>query len=289
MKDLKGIIVPLLTPLTGDGHLDEAGLGRLTERLLRAGVHGFFVAGTTGEFLALPAEVRKRSFAVVTAATAGAAMVVGGVTAGCRDEMLRHGEAAVAAGVDAVSLLPPPYFPLTGAELGDYYDAAIEALPLPVVVYNFPALAGKAIPPALMARLAAHPRVIGMKDSSGDFDYFGRVVDECRGPAFRVLIGTDTRLVEGLARGADGGVPGLANLAPEPFVRCYESFRAGDLETAQAAQREIVQIMEPYKNGGKSWLDMIRWMKQELHREGVCEPGVAGIFGAPCKCAPFVA
>lgn len=279
MKDLRGIIVPLLTPLTRAGKLDEAGLGRLTERLLRAGVHGFFVAGTTGEFLALPAEARMRSYGVVASAAAGGAIVVGGVTAGCLDDTLRYADAAVAAGADAVSLLPPPYFPLTDAELGDYYSNAIERLPLPVVLYNFPALAGKAISPELMAILAGHPKVIGMKDSSGNFDYFARVVEGCRGPEFRILIGTDTRLVEGFTRGADGAVPGFANVVPALFVKCYESFRAGDAEAAQAAQREIVALLEPFKISGKSWLDLIRWMKQELHREGICEPYLAPVFG----------
>lgn len=289
MIDLHGVIVPLLTPLTAHGGLDAAGLARLVERQLRAGVHGFFAAGTTGEFLALPAQTRIRAFETVCAAAGEAVPVVAGVSAASLEDILDYAEAAAACGAVAVSLLPPPYFPLTEAELGDFYAAALERLPLPAVLYNFPALSGKWITPALAERFAKHPKVIGMKDSSGDTGYFYGLLPSCRSEKFRLLIGSDVRMAEAFARGADGAVPGIANVMPELCVQIYEATRRGDREAALAAQLQVTHAIEPFASGASSWLDMIRWMKRCLHEVGVCEPHLAPVFGAARHGVPVAA
>ncbi|MCL5269329.1 MAG: dihydrodipicolinate synthase family protein [bacterium] len=280
MHPLEGIVVPMLTPLTAGGRLDRKGLDRLTDRLLQAGVHGLFIAGTTGEYLALPAAVRIAAFRGVAGAARGKAAILAGIGAGCLEDTLRYAEAATAAGVDAVVLPPPPYFPMNEAELTACLDKIIGRIALPVVLYNIPSCAGKTLTIETVARLAGrHRNVIGLKDSGGDLVYFRGAMDRCRGPRFKISMGWEPLMAKALLMGGDGAVPGFGNLDPRVCLALYEAARRGDEAGAQAAQREIMALHErAHAEAGDSWLGRIRWLKSRLHREGVCQPHMAQLF-----------
>jgi 4-hydroxy-tetrahydrodipicolinate synthase len=276
--ELSGVVVPMITPLKADGALDGAGAQRLTERLIERGVNGLLVAGTTGEVMALPARVRIEAFQRVTRAAERRAAVLACVGADCLEDVLAYMEAADRAGVDAVVVQPPGYHPLDQADLAAFYRLIVSRSRRPVVLYNIPSCARSAITPALAAALAADPKVAGLKDSGGDMAVFAQFI-ALRRPDFRVLIGSENRLLESLKMGADGFVPGSGNLCAELCVALMKAARDGQWESVAALIEELHR-RAPRPGAGRSWCDTIEEIKRLLSEEGICQPFMAGIFAS---------
>jgi 4-hydroxy-tetrahydrodipicolinate synthase len=274
--DLHGVIVPIVTPLAESGALDTAGLECLVNRLIDAGIHGLFVGGTTGEFLALPPQVRIDSFRCVTAAAAGRVPVIAGIGANCLDDILLYADSAAAARADCLALLPPPYFPLSKTQISHFISAVIGQVELPVVLYNIPGLLGKSLVPPIVEALADDDRIVGIKDSSGDLNYFSEIL-KFRDDRFRVIMGNESYMLDALKLGADGVVPSIANVIPETCVAGYEAARRGDWPAVEAAQQTIRRKLEQLLQGG-TWLDMLRRIKLELEAAGVCQGHLSPIF-----------
>jgi len=274
---LHGVVVPIVTPLTAHDEVDRDGLQRLVQRLIGTGVHGIFVAGTTGEVLALKRRTRLDAIAAVCDAVGGRIAVVAGVVSNCLQEILDYSEAAADSGAGYLALQPPPYFPLDNGHIAKFYEQVAERAPLPLVLYNLPQMTNNRISTENVLKLAADPRIAGIKDSSGDLAYFKAVVEHRTRPDFRVFMGDEALCLEGLRMGADGIVPSLANVHPELCCACYEACRQGDWAAAQARQQEILDLITPLRSTG-SWLCMLKWIKGQLQEQGVCEAHVSSIF-----------
>jgi len=276
--ELSGVVVPMVTPMTAEGSLDGAGAQRLTEHLIERGVNGLLVAGTTGEVMALPARVRIEAFQRVTAAAAGRAAVMACVGASCLEDVLAYMDAADRTGVDAVVVQPPGYHRLDDADLAAFYRLIAARSRRPVVLYNISSCARNAISPALAAALAADPKVVGLKDSGGDMAVFAQFM-ALRRPDFRILIGSEQHLLEGLKLGADGFVPGSGNLCAEVCVALMKAARRSEWETVEALIEEM-RRRAPRPGPGRSWCDTIEEIKRRLSEEGICQPFMAGVFAA---------
>ncbi len=189
-----GIVAALLTPMRDGGtRLDVEATARLVSWLVDRGIHGLYIAGTTGEGLYLsPDEHRDLTWAVVRAAR-GVPVVthVGALTTAQAVALARQ---AVRAGATAVAAIPPPYYNITREELLRYYTEVGQAAdPLPLYLYNIPSHARNDLPPALVGEIRqAVPNVVGIKDSSG---FAGRIPDlvETMGPGFDVVCGNDEK------------------------------------------------------------------------------------------------
>jgi dihydrodipicolinate synthase/N-acetylneuraminate lyase len=274
MNELKeGAYVALVTPFDERGGLAEESLFRLLERLSRAGLSGYVALGSTGECASLPKGLRHTVMRRVRERLGPSATVVAGVVETSLEEAIAEAEEAAKAGMDAILVPPPFYFPMTDQEVLAFYSTLAEASPLPIVLYNIPQYTKVVIPVDVVRTLALHPKVVAIKDSSGDMRYFGACVEASQGarPHFRCFTGADDLLLASLSLGGDGTICSSANVLPEVSVEVIDRWRAGDPQGALRAQRRSAQLIRTaHRLGGhRAWKACV-----EL------------LGAAPCRVAP---
>ncbi|HXG09661.1 MAG TPA: 4-hydroxy-tetrahydrodipicolinate synthase [Gemmataceae bacterium] len=236
---IHGIIPPVATPMQPNEDLDLPRLKWFLDRLINAGVHAVFVLGTNSEFYALDEREKQEVIATAVAHVNKRVPVFAGTGAESTREAVRLTRMAEREGVDGVSVITPYFIMPSQQEIYDHYRRIAEHTALPVLLYNNPSTCGGLkIDVDTVARLAQIPNILGIKDSSGDFQNtveYIRVVPE----RFAVLQGRDTLIYPSLIMGARGSVPATANIAPALAVEIYEAFRRGDHEAAKAAQLRL--------------------------------------------------
>ena len=271
-----GIIPPMVTPLRGRELLDEAGLERLIERVLGGGVRGLFILGTTGEGPALGYVLRRKLVTRVCRHVAGRVPVFVGITDTAFTEALALAAHCADAGVTAVVSAPPYYLPAAQPELCEWLDHLAGELPLPLVLYNMPALTKVSFAPATVRRAMGHPRIIGIKDSSGDLEYFRAVLALLpQRPDWCVLMGPEELLAESVAAGGHGGVNGGANLFPRLYTSLYDAARAGDREAVARLQASVLRVGQELYHIGAHSSAIIKGLKCALSCLGVCDDFMA--------------
>jgi dihydrodipicolinate synthase/N-acetylneuraminate lyase len=223
MTKLHGVIVPVATPLLADESLDGAGLARLVERLIRARVHGLFANGSMGGFAFHPDAMQDEVIATI-----------------CE---------AAGLPVQAVVVLAPYYFIYSQPELAAFFRAIAEESPLPIVLYENPRLVPcNSIHPAMVAELARHPNIIGLKNSSADDAQWKELFEQdLPRERFALICGAEKRMGDGLRAGYDGLTGGFHNVAPEVAVALYEQARAGNwacMDQLQAKLNRAYRIFE---------------------------------------------
>jgi 4-hydroxy-tetrahydrodipicolinate synthase len=240
-----GIIPAMVTPLTGEGKVNEPSLRRLTRRLIEAGVHGLFTIGSQGEFWALTEAEKRDIWRIVVEETAGRVPVYAGTAAVTTREAIQLTRAASDCGVDSVSILTPFFLAPTDDELYRHYADIAQSTDLPILLYANPARTGVSLSVALVARLAALDNIVGIKDSSGQMPLTAAYIDRHL-PGFSVLMGNDALIYAALTHGAQGAVAATANVIPEIAVRIYESYQAGDLEASREAQALLAPLRQAF-------------------------------------------
>ncbi|HJZ93731.1 MAG TPA: 4-hydroxy-tetrahydrodipicolinate synthase [Gemmataceae bacterium] len=239
---VRGIIPPVVTPMTPDEEVDYPKLRRLIDHLIGSGVHGIFVLGTTGECYALDADEKQKIVATSVAHVNRRVPVYAGTGAETTREAIRHTKMAEKEGADGVSVITPYFIMPSQAEIVDHYRRLAEHTSLPVVLYSNPSTCGGLkIEPDTVAKLAELKNIVAIKDSSGDLQNLVetvRLVPE----GFAVLQGRDTLIAPALMFGAKGAVPASSNIAPKLCVEIYEAWSAGDVERAKAAQRKLSPV-----------------------------------------------
>lgn len=223
-----GIVTPLVTFLTADGEPDAGAMRILTEAQISAGIHGLLAVGSTGELGSLTPARRARTIEAVVDAAAGRVPVWGGVAGLGTDEAVVAARDAVAAGADAVLVLPPLFFDSSDSELERHFSFVAEAVDVPVVAYDVPPRTPRKLPAGVIARLAADGALAGVKDSSGDLTAGRLLVEAVSGlEGFRTYIGSEITIDAAFVLGFDGIVPGFANMLPAPAVAIYDAYRDG--------------------------------------------------------------
>lgn len=269
---IHGIIPPMATPLAGPDELDIPGLGRLIEHILQGGVNGLFILGTTGEGPALSYKIRRELIERTCRQVAGRVPVLVGVTDSAYPEMLQVAEWAAASGANAIVVAPPFYFPLSQADLLRLVESLASQSALPLYLYNQPELTKMSFSPEMVEQASAIPGVAGIKDSSGDIHYLKKVLARVQGNSdFKVLVGPEHLLQEALQSGADGGVPGGANIFPELPVRLYRAFMDGNDATVRELQERIVNVGRPIWECSEAGPGYLRRLKCALNLLGVCD------------------
>jgi 2-dehydro-3-deoxy-D-pentonate aldolase len=275
---LTGIIPPMITPLGDRDALDVAGLERLIEHILAGGVHGLFVLGTTGEAPSLSYRLRRELIDRTRQLVGGRVPVLVGITDTAFVESVGLARHAADCGVDAVVLAPPYYFPAGQPELVEYLKRLVAELPLPVFLYNMPMMTKVVIAPDTVRQLLDEPRVVGVKDSSGDLDYFEQVLAISRGrPDWSVLIGPEHLLADAVRLGGHGGVNGGANLHPRLFVELCEAARCGDAPRVAELQTQVLELGRVYQVGQHASA-IIKGLKCALSLLGICDDFMAEPF-----------
>ncbi len=274
----RGIIPPLVTPLTGRDQLDHDGLTRLIEHTIEGGVHGLFVLGSTGEAPSLSYRLRRELIDNVCRQAGGRVPVLVGITDTAFMESISLAQYAADAGAAAVVLTTPYYFPAGQTELISYVRNITPELPLPLMLYNMPQLTKVWFEIETLKQLADLEGIVGLKDSSGDMEYFGEATQlkQLR-PDWSVMIGPEAKLPEAMRLGGDGGVAGGANVLPRLFVECYEAKLANnDVKLAELHDRinDFQRIYEIGKYASK----YIKATKCCLSLMGICSDFMAEPF-----------
>ena len=282
---LRGIVPPLITPLTGPDTLDVPGLERLLDHVVEGGVHGVFVLGTTGEGPSLSHRLQRQVVSRTRRIVGDRAKVLVGVSDTSCEESVALADHAADVGCDAVVVAPPYYFPAGQTELRQYIRRLVPRIELPTVLYNMPSLTKVTFDRDTLAELADLDRVTGVKDSGGDLSYYRdllRLRAERR-PDWSVLIGPEHLLPESMRSpddgvpGGDGGVNGGANVFPKLFVRLFEAIEAGDHGRVESLQEQVGKLQAIYEIG-KYASRFIKATKSAAEVRGLCRSDLAEPF-----------
>jgi 4-hydroxy-2-oxoglutarate aldolase len=240
-EPLSGVFAPITTPFRDD-QVDEEALAFNLDRLNRTGLAGYFALGTNGEFKSLSLEERWRVLKLVVKNRGKDKVVMAGCAAESTRESMELVRKAAELGADMASLLMPSFFAkkMTAEVMERYVRRIADSSPLPVVLYNNPGVAaGVTIRAELLKRLAGHPRVIGIKDSSRETF---RENLSAAAPGFAVLAGSAAFFLELLRAGGIGGVLSLANVFPEECARLYQAHLAGKTAEADRLNGLLVEL-----------------------------------------------
>jgi 4-hydroxy-tetrahydrodipicolinate synthase len=238
----KGIIPAMITPLTEEGRLNKSAYRKFINYLIDGGLHGIFVAGTTGEFYGLSAEDKKELFEIAVEEVDRRVPVYAGTGAITTRECMQLTQIAEQCGADAVSILTPMFISPTQEELYRHYKAIAGSTRLPILLYNNLPKTGVTITPATVERLAEIDNIVGVKDSSGDFSLTSEYIRRTRDRNFSVLSGRDTLIHACLCYGGSGSIAACANIAPRICADIYDKFVAGDIRSSLEAQFSITPL-----------------------------------------------
>lgn len=233
----KGIVVPIVTPLTKEGTFDEKAYRGLIDYLAGNGIHGVFPFGTTGEFYAFDQGFYTNLLEVTKDAVNGRMQIYAGA-----NHITTRGAAQIAkavekvGGIDALSVLTPMFVSQTQHEVYEYYREIASETSLPIIIYNNRPKTNVTVEPATVAKLAEIDNIVAAKDSTGDMTNAEEYIRLTRGMDFSVMMGRDTLILAGLVYGATGAIASCANVAPRVAVDIYEKYQAGDMQGALEAQ-----------------------------------------------------
>ena len=282
MKTLKlsGLIPPMVTPLDAKRRLDKKGTKNMVNHLLKGGVDGIFLLGTTGEGPHLSYAIREELVKTVCRLVRGRVPVLVGITETDLDDAVAFASKCKAYGAAAVVAAPPYYFKLTQAECVAWFTEMADCLPLPLVVYDMPAHTDTVIEPATIAKLAAHPNIIAMKDSSSIIALFNkfRIALEPFADKFSLFMGPDEAMGEAVLLGADGGVCTGANLWPAQFKAMYLAAKAGDVEKVRGLQRFTTMSSYLLYGLGQGQIGFLKGVKCALAEMGLIQNVLAAPF-----------
>lgn len=229
-------------PTDADGVLMEAVVRKQAAFLQRAGVHGLMVLGSTGEFPFFSAEERVQFLKTLRECVETLPLLANISDVNPR-VVARLGRTAREVGCASVAILPPWYYPISQADLLEFFLRAAEAAaPLPVFLYNFPERVGTAIAIETMAAFADRAPLAGVKLSAGPWELHAQSVALGREKGFSVLTGWDTRLADAMALGCSGCISGLANFAPEPIMETFRAMQSGDPAAAVAPTARLREL-----------------------------------------------
>jgi 4-hydroxy-tetrahydrodipicolinate synthase len=241
-QQFTGVGTALVTPFTKSGALDEAAITRLARRQIEAGVHFLVPCGTTGETPTLSAAERRRVVELVVAAAAGRVPVMAGAGGYDTQEVVHLAKEMQDLGVQGLLSVTPYYNKPTPEGLYRHFSAVAEATSLPIVLYNVPGRTGCNIDAAMLTRLATIPRVVGVKEASGNIT---QMVEICRAvpPEFLVLSGDDALTLPLMAIGGRGLISVASNAVPAEMAQLVEAAERGDYAAARQLHHRLVPLM----------------------------------------------
>ncbi|WP_166985743.1 dihydrodipicolinate synthase family protein [Canibacter zhoujuaniae] len=244
-EKLRGVVPPVITPLRADGSFDEASFERQLERLIAAGVHGLFILGSSGEVAFSTTARRREVMATTQRVVAGRVPVLVGVIDTQTERVIEHIKMAEEYGADGV-VATAPFYALGGfAQVERHFRALREATQLPIYAYDIPICVHVKLPLDMLITLGQDGVIQGVKDSSGDDVNFRLLAlrNEAVGHPLQLFTGHEIVVDGAYMSGADGSVPGLANVDPEGYVRQWNAFQAGDWEAVRAEQDRLADLM----------------------------------------------
>lgn len=243
---LQGIFTPNIVPLDDHGAIDEPELRRYTDWLIDKGVHGLYPNGSTGEFTRFTPEERRRIIAIMADQAAGRVPILAGAAEANVSETLSACEYYASLGVRAVAIVSPFYYKLSPGGVYAYFKEIGDHTPIDVTLYNIPMFASPIDVPTVRRLSEECPRIVAIKDSSGDIPHMIRMIQAVRPqrPDFAFLTGWDAALMPMLLIGCDGGTNATSGVVPELTRRLYDLTRAARLDEARQLQYRLLTLFD---------------------------------------------
>ncbi len=239
-----GVVPPVVTPDTPDHQLDVVSFERSINRLIEAGVDGLFFLGSSGEVVFATDECRDQIVREAVRIVDHRVPVLVGIIDTQTERVLEHGRRALALGADAL-VATAPFYALGGpADIEEHFRILHQELDAPLFAYDIPVCVHTKLPWKMLARLGAEGVLAGVKDSSGDDVSFRYLVqeNEKNGHPLTLLTGHEIVVDGALLSGADGSVPGLANVEPEGYVRMWKAALEGNWAEVKREQDRLNEI-----------------------------------------------
>jgi dihydrodipicolinate synthase/N-acetylneuraminate lyase len=244
---LQGIFVPNIVPLDRRGDINETELRRYVDWLIDRGVHGLYPNGSTGEFTRFTAEERRRIIEIMVDHTRGRVPILAGAAEANVRETILACEHYSKLGVRAVAIVSPFYYRLSPGNVYAYFKEIGKNSPVDVTLYNIPMFASPIDVPTVQRLSEECPRIVAIKDSSGDIAHMHRMITAVRPnrPDFSFLTGWDVSLVPMLLMGCDGGTNAVAGVAPELMRALFDHTKAGRIDKASELQQQVIRLFDP--------------------------------------------
>jgi len=261
---LQGVLPPMATPFTADEDLDLAALKANIAKWNATGLSGYLAVGSNGESVYLSEDEQQAVIAATVEAAAEDKFVMAGAGRESARETIGAIKRAASVGADCALIVTPCYFKgqMKPANLQAHYLRVAEASPLPVLLYNVPQATQVNMTADLVARLAPHPNIAGIKDSSGNIAQLSEILRLTKDQDFAVFVGNAEVLHSATQLGADGAILAVANVLPQLCVDLMEAVRSGDLAKGKSLQwsmsRMAALVTSVYGVGGlKATMDMV--------------------------------
>ncbi len=243
---LQGIFTPNMVPLDQQGDINEAELRRYVDWLIEGGVHGLYPNGSTSEFTRFTPQQRRRIVQIIVDQTAGRVPILAGAAEADVRETLAACEYYHGLGVRAVAIVAPYYYRLSPDNVYAYFKEIGRHTPVDVTLYNIPMFASPIDVPTIGRLSEECPRIVGIKDSSGDVAQMMRMIEAVRPhrPDFSFLTGWDTVLLPMLLIGCDGGTNASSGVVPELTRKLYDLTVSGQLDQARRVQSSVTKLFD---------------------------------------------
>ena len=243
---IKGILTPNLVPFLDDGRINEDELRRMVNWLIGKGVSGLYPNGSTGEFIRLSFEERKRVIQIVVEENRGRVPILAGAAESNMASILDACRTYADLGCVAVSITGPYYYKVSQDSIEHFFRELAKRSPIDIVLYNIPQYSNEISVPVLTRLALDCPRIVGVKDSSRDFPRFLSTLNAIKPqrPDFACLIGCEEILFPAILMGADGGTIASSGVVPEVIMKLYRESEAGNLEEAKRIQFKLLELIE---------------------------------------------
>lgn len=267
----RGVVVPMVTPVTQNGRLDVEAVNRIIDFFAKNRVSPLLM-GTTGEGNSVSQTDGRLFVETAVKAADKRVTIYAGLTGNCFAEQIDQAEAYTALGADAIVATLPTYYALTEDQMYNYYKTLADSITGPLMLYNILATTHMSIPVSVINRLADHPNIVGLKDSERDLERMAQCIEVTKThPDFAYFCGWAAQSAHSLELGGNGIVPSTGNYVPEMFQQLYEAAVNGDMATANRLQDETNEIAKIYQKD-RTLGQSLTALKVMMQTKGLCEP-----------------
>ena len=267
----RGVVVPMVTPVTQEGQLDVEAVKRIINFFAENQVSPLLM-GTTGEGNSVSQSDGLLFVETAAKAAAGRITIYAGLTGNCFAEQLTQAEAYTKAGADVIVATLPTYYALTPEQMENYYRTLADRITGPLMLYNILATTHMSIPVDVIRRLADHPNIVGLKDSERDLDRMAACIEIAKShDDFAYFCGWAAQSAHSLELGGNGIVPSTGNYVPDMFCQLFDAAVSGDMETANRLQEETNEIAKIYQKD-RTLGQSLAALKVMMQTKDLCDP-----------------
>jgi 4-hydroxy-2-oxoglutarate aldolase len=245
MREIRGVIPPVITPFAQTGEVSYQALVANLTQWNRTALAGYLILGSNSEFVYLSHEEKIRVLEVAREHIPAEKVMIAGTGCEATEATMALTRQAAAIGTDSVMVVTPSYYKpqMRPRTLIEHYRRVADASPVPVFLYNVPQFTGVVLDPSTVARLAEHGNIVGMKDSAGNMTVFAQHLRQCP-PDFQLFVGSASVFLPALSLGARGGILAIANCAPQACLTLHSLFSEEKMHEAQEQQLKLLPAIE---------------------------------------------